>query len=369
MHHAKSLNILALEPYLGGSHRAFLQGLRRHSRHQIRIVGLPPRKWKWRMRHAAIEFARRVSRMAEPADLILASDFLNVAEFAGLLSRRWQAVPRAVYFHENQLTYPIADESARDYQYAFTNLTTILASGAAWFNSAYHRDDFFAAMEALLRRMPDYRPLADLRAARRRSGVLHLGCDLAALLKPRSRRSGPATILWSQRWEADKDPETFLRVAAGLARDGLDFRLILMGEHYDRGAREFAPLLSPLGDRIMHAGYVESAAAYRRQLRQADMVVSTARHEFFGAGVVEAIAAGAYPLLPERLAYPEILPKRLHERHLYRTEGQLIAKLRAAIEHVAWVRQQDVASAVARFDWSRMVEAYDEALARAAKIR
>ena len=37
------------------------------------------------------------------------------------------------------------------------------------------------------------------------------------------------------------------------------------------------------------------------------MFVSTATHEFFGLAAAEAIATGLYPLLPERLAYPELL--------------------------------------------------------------
>ncbi len=365
MTNSRPLNILALEPYFGGSHRQFLLGLRRHSRHTIRIIGLPARKWKWRMRHAAIEFARRLGRMRRPPDLILASDFLNLAEFAGLLPPQWQQVPRVAYFHENQLTYPVPDEAARDYQPAFTNLTTILSARAAYFNSAYHRDEFFAAMETLLRRMPDYRPLAALAAARRRSGVLHLGCDLRALLRrPRRRNIGPATILWNQRWEAEKDPEMFLRVAARLADEGLDFRLILMGEHFERGGTQVAPLLSRLREKILHAGYVEGRAGYGRLLRQADLVVSTARHEYFGAAVVEAIAAGAYPLLPARLSYPEILPARFHQEHLYRTESELAARLRAALVHLDCTRQIDLGSAVARFDWSNLVARYDQTFER-----
>ena len=125
---AKTLRVVVLEPYYGGSHRAFLRGLRRHSRHDVTVLGLPARKWKWRMRHAAVEFARRVSRRRTLPDVILASEFLNVAEFAGLLPPAWQAVPRVVYFHENQLTYPVADESQRDYHYAFTHLTSISGS-------------------------------------------------------------------------------------------------------------------------------------------------------------------------------------------------------------------------------------------------
>jgi len=48
------VNILALEPFYGGSHRAFLDGWAAHSRHHWTVLGLSPRHWKWRMRHGAI---------------------------------------------------------------------------------------------------------------------------------------------------------------------------------------------------------------------------------------------------------------------------------------------------------------------------
>ena len=372
------LKVLTLEPYLGGSHRSFLDGLRRHSRHEVTVIGLPARKWKWRMRHAAVEFARRVERRPLP-DVILTSEFLNVAEFVGLLPRPWQDVPRVVYFHENQLTYPVADERERDYHYAFTHLTSVLAADQAWFNSAFHRDEFFVALEALLRRMPDYRPLAQLRRARRKSSVMPLGCDLASLLAQKGRREGPATILWAHRWEADKDPETFLRTAARLAEEAEqgrargdtsgDFRLVLMGEHLERARATYASLLARLEPFILHAGYLPTRAAYRRMLGRADVVVSTARHEFFGAGVVEAMAAGAWPVLPARLAYPEILPAALHERHLWRTEGQLASKLRWAIHHVDRIREAPLRQTVARLDWSRVIARYDRGLERVSICR
>lgn len=362
----KRLRVLVLEPYHGGSHRAFLQGLRRHSRHDIHVRGLPARKWKWRMRHAAVEFARRLSRRTAVPDVILASDFLNVAEFAGMLPPRWQRVPRVVYFHENQLTYPVPDETERDYQYAFTHLTSILASRAAYFNSRYHLDEFFTAMEALLRRMPDFRPLGELRRAHRLSRVLHLGCDLGPLLGQPVRRAGSATLLWTHRWETDKDPQTFLRLVGRLAGEGLDFRLILMGEHFERIAPDLKRQVAALKGRILHAGFVAGRTEYRRLLSRSDVVVSTARHEFFGVGVVEAVAAGAWPLLPARLAYPEILPRRLHAAHLWRTEAEFVHKLRTAIQGVESVRAADLRRAVARFDWPRAVGRYDRALEQAA---
>jgi glycosyltransferase involved in cell wall biosynthesis len=56
---------------------------------------------------------------------------------------------------------------------------------------------------------------------------------------------------------------------------------------------------------VVRWGY-QPDKAYWQALRAADVVVSTARHEFFGIGVVEAISAGCWPLLPDRLAYPEV---------------------------------------------------------------
>ena len=61
------MKVLALEPYYGGSHKAFLDGWRAHSRHEWTILGLPAYKWKWRMRHAALTFAEQVrERTAAP---------------------------------------------------------------------------------------------------------------------------------------------------------------------------------------------------------------------------------------------------------------------------------------------------------------
>jgi glycosyltransferase involved in cell wall biosynthesis len=175
--------------------------------------------------------------------------------------------------------------------------------------------------------------------------------------------------MWSHRWEADKDPATFLRVACRLRDEGLEFRLVLMGDHLDRAQEQFAEELGSLerDGRIVHAGYVGNRAAYVRLLSGVDIAVSTARHEFFGIGVVESIAAGAWPLLPERLAYPEILPEGLHGEHLYRTENQLRAKLRSAIVRLSRTRETDLGATVRRFDWSRMIGRYDRELERAAR--
>ena len=67
-----------------------------------------------------------------------------------------------------------------------------------------------------------------------------------------------------------------------------------------------------LGPRLVHFGFAESEAAYARLLWDADVVLSTAVHEFFGVSVVEAVYCGAAPVLPNRLSYPELIPPEFH---------------------------------------------------------
>jgi hypothetical protein len=54
--------------------------------------------------------------------------------------------------------------------------------------------------------------------------------------------------------------------------------------------------------------YVKHKDEYWRWLSKADWVLSTAKHEFFGISVVEALFAGCLPWLPEKLSYRELLP-------------------------------------------------------------
>lgn len=302
------MNVLAIEGYYGGSHRAFLDGWTACSGHAWTLLTLPPNKWKWRMRHGAITFARQVERLAGEGgrwDVLFCSDMLNLAEFVGLVGESAQRLPRVVYFHENQLTYPVRVESERDYQYVMTNLTTCLAAEAVWFNSAFHRDEFLGAMGAFLKRMPDNRPLDAVDTIAARSEVHPPGIEAFAPRGP--RRPGPLHILWAARWEHDKNPEDFFAAMKILKEKGIDFRLSVIGERFRDVPEVFAWAKGYFAQHIVRWGFQESRDAYRTALCEADVVVSTANHEFFGITIVEAIAAGAMPVLPKRLAYPEII--------------------------------------------------------------
>ena len=127
------MKILYIEPYYTGSHQQWIEAYRRYSRHKIDILSLPGNKWKWRMHGGAITLANQFLEKAKQYDLILVTDMMDVALFKSLISEKYNNTPIALYFHENQLSYPWSphDEDKvlkRDFHYYYINYTSSLIS-------------------------------------------------------------------------------------------------------------------------------------------------------------------------------------------------------------------------------------------------
>lgn len=362
----RSLEVVLVESFWGGSHRAAAEGWARSSRHRVAVEHLPARFWKWRTRGAAFEFARRLrARVAAGAvDLVFASSLLDLAHLRAFLPRR---VPAILYFHESQVGYPPrpGEEGAeRDLQYAFTNLASALAADRVAFNSRYHRETFLTNTAALLRRMPDTRPLWALEEVAAKAEVVPLGVSLADIPARPGAGAGegePPVILWNHRWEYDKDPEAFFRVLLRLAERGIPFRVAVAGESFGRTPDVFRRVRPHLGERVVHWGYLAEREDYVRLLARADFVVSTAIQENFGLSVVEAAYAGAHPLAPRRLSYPEVLPAPLHEACLYDGEADLEHRLAAlATGRTPAVAPDRLRVAFEGYRWAERAGAFDD---------
>jgi len=258
------------------------------------------------MRHCAIHFAEQFhTHLAdEKPDLLFCSDMLNLAEFLSLAPEVVRSLPAVVYFHENQLTYPVRCESERDYQFAMTNMTTALAANTIWFNSAFHRDSFLQALETFLKRMPDYQPLDAISRIRDKCLICPPGVETPD--QPVKEKPGSLRILWAARWEHDKNPDDFFAALKILKSNRLDFRVSVIGERFRGEPEVFVWAKKHFAEHIDRWGYQQSRNDYEQALRWADVFVSTANHEFFGITAIEATLAGAHPVLPRRLAYPEI---------------------------------------------------------------
>lgn len=316
------------------------------------------------MRGAAIWFARQITELDTAPDLIFTCDMLNVADLRALLPVKIRSLPIVTYFHENQLTYPIPDEADRDFQYGFTNITTCLTSDEVWFNSEYHREAFLAAVDALLKKMPDFVPPDVVGMIREKSRVMYpIVEEPPADIDRCSKPSGePPVLLWSHRWEYDKNPEPFFNSLIELDRRGVDFRLVLLGETFRDAPAIFDEARAILEPRILHAGFAPDRRAYWQWLCRSDIVVSTAIQENFGISIVEAILAGCRPLLPNRLSYPELLPAERREAYLYENDAGFADALSTAIQSWTLDRADErlVSETLERFTLRGVGVDYDE---------
>jgi glycosyltransferase involved in cell wall biosynthesis len=367
------MRILWLDAFHGGSHRAVSTGFAHHTRHDVSLLTLPiDGGWRWRMRGGAVTLARalRASTPAQPFDLIVATDMLDLAAFLALTREQTASTPVALYMHENQLTYPVPEGRKRDLAFAWINYTSALSADALLFNSAFHRDSFVQALPDLTGRFHDHQELDLVGTIAARSAVLYPGLELRrfdAAAAPTSQGApGTPIILWNSRWEYDKAPGAFFDALRELERRGVDFRVIVAGEHIDPNEPSFAAARDWLAPRTVWWGYAPDAASYAALLRQADIVVSTAIQEFFGIAVLEAMYCGCVPALPRRLAYPELLPPALRERCLYDHPADLADHLERAIGRLHTFDPHELRAVATRFDWAHAGPAFDAMFERVA---
>ncbi|MHC5001820.1 MAG: tRNA-queuosine alpha-mannosyltransferase domain-containing protein [Planctomycetota bacterium] len=315
----RRLRVLGFEPFDAGSHRAVRESISRRSRHDCRWVCRPGRAWKWRMRLAALELVRQQEfrdAADPPPDVILATSLLSASDLRAALPASARQVPMVLYMHENQAAYPAGAatplDRERDVHFALTNLAGVLTADRVLWNSAWNRDSFLDGMARILADAPDLVLPGWREDVENRSEVLWPPVEPPPAPAPDGRPlRRPARVVWPHRWEHDKGPDELLQVALR-ETERCDLRWIILGERFRRVPPALDALQQELAGRIDHVGFVEDRAAYWRQLDAADWVLSTARHEYFGVAVVEALLAGCLPWLPPRLSYPELLPSGAH---------------------------------------------------------
>lgn len=321
------------------------------------------------MHGGAITLADQFNDLDELPDLILATSMLDLTTFLALTRHRSAGIPVAIYFHENQLTYPWSPQDRdkkkkRNNHYSFINYASALAADKVFFNSEYHRESFLGALPKFLKQFPDKRGGDKVQIIKKKSDVLHLGLALDRFDEFRSsdkEKQSEATILWNHRWEYDKNPEEFFTTLFALKEKGVKFKLVVLGEQNEMNPDIFDEAKERLKSEILHWGYAETFEEYARWLWRADILPVTSNQDFFGGSVVEAMYCDCFPLLPNRLAYPEHLPEELDREFLYE-EGEFEARLETAIESVMGIRQVDYQSIVKKYDWGVLVSDYDEKL-------
>jgi glycosyltransferase involved in cell wall biosynthesis len=359
---------------------AWAEGFRASSGHDVDIVGLPGELWRWRLRGGALPLAEQITTWIDingQPDLLLVSGLVDVAEMLGLARRNLSPdVGVVIYQHESQLVYPVA-EGNYDNGAALRNWMSWCVADLVLFNSYHHMRSVTEALPGFLRSLPDstHEPMLDTVIGR--FEVLPVGVDLAEIPDREpiplngagsdqhdSAASSRPTILWPHRWERDKDPSAFV-AALGKVRDaGLDFGLVLAGQDPPSGSTvatdERAAAEKEFADHIVASGDFDRAE-YLRHLANCDLVVSCAKHEFFGVAVVEAVAAGCVPVLPNALSYPELIRPPWHSTVLYEP-GTFGARLVDAVGRIDELRDEMIGlpQTMRRFGWDTMAPVYDD---------
>lgn len=365
-----------MEPFYGGSHKDFADGLQAHSRHTITLKTLPARFWKWRMRGAALHFAATIP---DPGsyDLLLTCGLLSLSDLKALWGP--EMPPAVLYFHENQLSYPLPEGEKMDYQFGFTDITSALAADGLLFNSRFHRNDFLKNLRPFIARMPEYKPYWAIERIEEKAQILYPGCRFpgpapeggAPPLSATPMSGSPARkppggrplIIWNHRWEFDKQPDLFFDALREARRRGLDFELALLGENFQKVPQPFLKAREEFGDRIKQYGWASSREDYIRWLREGDIVISCAIQENFGISVMEALRWGCRPLLPRRLSYPELIPEGFHDEVFYRHDEELAERLCSLLLQYRKDPEafplSGLADHAAGFAWDSIIPRYD----------
>ncbi len=367
-----TLRILLLSAYDAPSHRYWREGLERYCpQFQFTQLALPPRYFSWRIRGNSLSWAFNCRRtLAQGYDLVVATSQVDLSALRGFVPAL-AITPTLLYCHENQFAYPVSDAAHGSLEPKIVNLYSALCADMLVFNSAWNQRSFFDGVQELLRRLPDRVPRGLVERLRSLSRVLPVPIELERpatvpehSAPARGKTGARVQVVWNHRWEYDKGPAALLAAVAACIRKRLPVTFHIAGQQFKSQPpqmRQLGQLLQLNPDYLGNWGTVPSREDYASLLDAADIVLSTALHEFQGLAVMEAVAHGCWPLVPDRLSYPQLfaghhrypsVPQRPEE------EGEAIAARLAELS--AQLMKGDSLSApdMTRYGWQHLAPEY-----------
>jgi len=310
------MNILLLSAYDAVSHQYWHKNLVENlSEHQWTVLCLEPRYFSWRIRGNSLSWAFNERETLEKEyDLLIATSMVDLNGLRGFVPSLGQ-IPNILYFHENQFAYPPSpaknqnrDKKAQNkhLEAKIVSLYSALCADQIIFNSNHNRDTFFLGVKNLLHSLPDHIPKNIPETLQEKSSVLPVPIVASAFHMKKKHEHNKLQVVWNHRWEYDKGPERLHACIQALPKDCLcEFHIVGQGFRNTPEIFELIKAELKKTKALGHWGYIEDTTQYKELLLHADVVLSTALHDFQGLSVLEAVAAGCVPVVPDRLAYPE----------------------------------------------------------------
>ncbi|MEO2173577.1 MAG: DUF3524 domain-containing protein [bacterium] len=321
------MKILLLSPYDAMSHRYWREGLvEQLQEHEFTTVTLPPRFFSWRFRGNSLTMSQD-ERLKFQYDLVIATSMTDLSALKGMC-KTLANVPSILYFHENQFAYPdeaYFEEASANHlvERQITSIYSAISADQLVFNSEFNRQSFVRGVSQFLEKMPDGVPPGIRLSLEEKSQVIAVALrprDVAETAKP-----SLLNIVWNHRWEHDKGVVELSNLVQSLLKTSLDFRFHIIGQSFRQVPEEIVACCEVLqqASKLGQKGFIKDRESYLRLLDDCHIVLSTARHEFQGLAVLEAIQAGCMPVVPDDLAYREFVSPRYRFRDLEDAVGMI----------------------------------------------
>ncbi len=305
-------NALLLSGYDAASHEYWRKCLTQmlDEYHWTELV-LSPRHFSWRMRGNSFIWATGDQRevLLRNYDVIFATSMVDLNGLFGFFPHLHRS-KTFLYFHENQFAYPQSQQQTETVHHQLQSVYAAFVAQNLIFNSSYNQRTFFEGVSALLKKLPDSFPPTLVPEMEKKSCVIPVPikiCKLENNVGGETDVPGLPGILWNHRWEYDKQPDIFFNALERLLHLNYQFKIHVVGQQFRKSPVCFDAFAHKHSDIIATWGY-QCAEQYRDVLMQADIVVSSALHDFQGLAIQEAMAAGCIPVTPDRVAYREYVP-------------------------------------------------------------
>ena len=314
--------ILLLSAYDAMSHKMWRgRLLEMFPEHTWTQLVLPPRHFNWRIRGNSLQWALTEKDLLNQGyDLLIATSMVDLASLRGLIPCIAQ-LPTLLYFHENQFVYPLGSKQrSNNVEPQLVPLYSALCADATVFNSNYNRSTFLQGARELLKKLPDQLP-PELLDRIEKSEVLPVPLEefpfepvTSAMLE---RPKQILDLVWNHRWEYDKGPKLLLCLTQAILKQRLAIRLHVVGQQFRSSPAEFEKIATLLEQHAADLsidqgsfGFVEKRERYIYLLKNCEVVLSTALHDFQGLAIQEACTLGCTPLVPDALVYPEYIDSK-----------------------------------------------------------
>lgn len=160
-----------------------------------------------------------------------------------------------------------------------------LVADVVLFNSNYNRQSFLENIKNVIKLLPDYKPKSLREALEHKCQVLYYPVTYPDIEIAPTSKCNILHIIWPHRWEFDKGPEDFFKTLYYLKEHNMPFKLSVLGETFKDVPETFYNAKKDFESEIIHFGFVQDKSDYYKILMSGHVVVSTAKHEFFGVSL------------------------------------------------------------------------------------